>query len=153
MRRRTLDDLTSALRFSQGDTVDQPRDDATVEQRLEGRGGTWVVSDRSSLSTVVYQGHGHGVDLAWTRDVCALARSRCEPDLELVLALDEATAAARRTDRGTTDRFERLDEAFHRRVGDGYRIEAAERDLPVVDAAGTPDEVLDRIWPHVELLR
>ena len=34
-----LDDLTSALRFSEGDTVDQPRDDATVEQRLEGRGG------------------------------------------------------------------------------------------------------------------
>jgi pilus assembly protein FimV len=33
-----LDDLTSALRFSEGDTVDQPRDEATVEQRLEGRG-------------------------------------------------------------------------------------------------------------------
>jgi pilus assembly protein FimV len=33
-----LDDLTSALRFSEGDTVDQPREDATVEQRLEGRG-------------------------------------------------------------------------------------------------------------------
>jgi len=32
-----LDDLTSALRFSEGDTVDQPRDDATVEQRLAGR--------------------------------------------------------------------------------------------------------------------
>jgi pilus assembly protein FimV len=32
-----LDDLTSALRFSEGDTVDQPRDDATIEQRLEGR--------------------------------------------------------------------------------------------------------------------
>src|SRR5690606_31116882 len=33
-----LDDLTSALRFSEGDTVDQPREDATIEQRLEGRG-------------------------------------------------------------------------------------------------------------------
>ncbi|MEX2495953.1 MAG: FimV/HubP family polar landmark protein, partial [Woeseia sp.] len=29
-----LDDLTSALRFSDGDTVDQPRDDATVEQPI-----------------------------------------------------------------------------------------------------------------------
>ena len=29
-----LDDLTNALRFSEGDTVDQPRDDATVEQPL-----------------------------------------------------------------------------------------------------------------------
>ncbi|MEX2122432.1 MAG: FimV/HubP family polar landmark protein [Woeseia sp.] len=34
-----LDDLTSALRFSEGDTVDQPRDDGTVEQRMpKGRG-------------------------------------------------------------------------------------------------------------------
>jgi pilus assembly protein FimV len=32
-----LDDLTHALRFSEGDTVDQPRDDATIEQRLGGR--------------------------------------------------------------------------------------------------------------------
>jgi len=32
-----LDDLTSALRFSEGDTVDQPRDDATIEQRVSGR--------------------------------------------------------------------------------------------------------------------
>jgi pilus assembly protein FimV len=32
-----LDDLTNALRFSEGDTIDQPRDDATIEQRLGGR--------------------------------------------------------------------------------------------------------------------
>src|SRR5690606_21732625 len=34
-----LEDMTSAMRFSEGDTVDQPRHDATDEQRLEGRGG------------------------------------------------------------------------------------------------------------------
>jgi pilus assembly protein FimV len=34
-----LDDLTSALRFSEGDTVDQQRDDKTVEQRLPKRAG------------------------------------------------------------------------------------------------------------------
>ena len=34
-----LDDLTRALRFSEGDTVDQPRDDGTVEQPRIGRGG------------------------------------------------------------------------------------------------------------------
>jgi dTMP kinase len=115
--------------------------------------GTWVVSDRSSLSTVVYQGHGHGVDLTWTREVCASARSRCEPDLEVVLALDEATARARRTDRGVTDRFERMDEGFHARVAEGYRVEAAERGLPVVEASGSPDEVAARIWPHLDPLR
>jgi pilus assembly protein FimV len=33
-----LDDLTAALRTSDGDTVDQPRDEETVEQRVRGRG-------------------------------------------------------------------------------------------------------------------
>src|SRR5687768_15668110 len=45
--------------------------------------GAWVLSDRSRLSTVVYQGHGHGVDLDWTRRVCALTTALCAPDLEV----------------------------------------------------------------------
>ena len=48
-----LDDLTNALRFSEGDTVDQPRDDATVEQRVRGGGHNFVdldVGDADGLS-------------------------------------------------------------------------------------------------------
>ena len=40
-----LDDLTNALRFSEGDTVDQPRDDATVEQRVRGGDHNFVDLD------------------------------------------------------------------------------------------------------------
>ena len=40
-----LDDLTNALRFSEGDTVDQPRDDATIEQRVGGREHNFVDLD------------------------------------------------------------------------------------------------------------
>jgi dTMP kinase len=108
--------------------------------------GTWVLSDRSRLSTVTYQGHGHGLDLAWTRAVCALTSQLCAPDVEIVLVVDEATAAARRSARGTTDRFERLDAAFHRRVAEGYRVEAAIQGLPVVDGNGPEDAVADAVW-------
>ena len=111
--------------------------------------GTWVVSDRSSLSTVVYQGHGHGVDLDWTRQICAIATSRCEPDLELVLEVDEATARSRRSDRGVSDRFERLDGDFHRRVVEGYRTEASAQGLAVIDGSGALEEVLHRIRAEV----
>jgi dTMP kinase len=108
--------------------------------------GTCVLSDRSRLSTLAYQGHGHGVDLAWTRRVCATTSQLCAPDLEIILAVDEATAACRRRSRGTSDRFERLDDAFHRRVTAGFEIEARAQGLPVVDAAGSPDEVADAVW-------
>jgi dTMP kinase len=111
--------------------------------------GTWVLSDRGRLSTLAYQGHGHGLDLDWTRSVCALTSQLCEPDLEIVLDVDEATAAARRAARGTSDRFEQLDQGFHRRVTDGYRAEAAARGLILLDATGPEDDVADAVWAAV----
>jgi dTMP kinase len=116
------------------------------------RRGAWVVSDRNRLSTIAYQGYGHGLDLDWTRSVCTAASGLCPPDLELVLHVDEATATARRSARGVTDRFERLDADFHRRVIDGYLAEAQRTGLPVIDATRPVDEVSDRIWAEVSVL-
>lgn len=110
------------------------------------RRGRWVVADRGRLSTVAYQGYGHGVDLEWTRTVCATVSALCPPDLEVVLDVDPATARARRQARGVTDRFEALPDGFHQRVADGYRSEAAARALPVVDATGPEDVVEQQLW-------
>jgi dTMP kinase len=114
--------------------------------------GRWVLSDRSRLSTITYQGYGHQLDLAWIRSVCALTAELCRPDLEIVLFVDEATALARRGARGTTDRFEGLDAEFHRRVAHGYRSEAALQGLPVVDGTGSEDDVADAVWARVRPL-
>jgi len=114
--------------------------------------GTWVVADRSQLSTIAYQGYGHGLDLGWTRTVCATVAGLCQPTLELILDVEPEVALARRDARGTTDRFEKLDAAFHERVREGYRREAASRGVPVLDASGTVDDVAAAIWRHVEPL-
>src|SRR5690606_15481317 len=37
----------------------------TVKPALEA--GRWVLSDRSRLSTITYQGYGHRLDLPWIR--------------------------------------------------------------------------------------
>jgi dTMP kinase len=120
---------------------------AVVEPLLAA--GTWVLADRGRLSTITYQGHARGADLAWTRTVCNLTVSVCPPDLEVVLDLDTAAAAARRTDRGTDDRFERMDLAFHQLVTDAYRTEAQLGGLTVIDADGTPEQVSERLWSVV----
>lgn len=115
--------------------------------------GIWVLADRGRLSTIAYQGHGSGADLAWTRAVCDLGVSVCPPDLEVVLDLDPVVAAERRTVRGDDDRFERMDLAFHQRVADAYRSEAALAGITVVDAEGTPEQVAARLWDIVSPLR
>jgi dTMP kinase len=111
--------------------------------------GSWVISDRNRLSTIAYQGYGHGLDLDWTRTVCATAADLCPPDLELVLHVDEATSIARRDARGVTDRFERLDADFHRRVVAGYLDEAERCGIAVIDASPGVAEVGARIWAEV----
>jgi dTMP kinase len=120
---------------------------ARVRPALER--GDWVIADRNRLSTIAYQGHGHGLDLAWTRSVCATTADLCPPDLELVLHVDEATSTARRDARGVTDRFERLDAGFHRRVVAGYLAEAERTGVTVIDATGPIDEVTDAIWTEL----
>jgi dTMP kinase len=111
--------------------------------------GRWVLSDRSRLSTLTYQGYGHQLDLDWIRSVCALTTQLCTPDLEIVLTVDEATALTRRGARGTSDRFELFDQAFHQRVARGYDAEAVIQGLPVIDGTGTEGAVADAIWAQV----
>lgn len=113
---------------------------------------TWVVSDRSRLSTLAYQGYGRGVNIDWTRAVCADTVALCPADLELVLQADETIVQARRERRGVTDQFERLDDAFHQRVVAGYLTEAAAAGIDVVDASGSPAEVAEAIWARVQPL-
>lgn len=120
-----------------------------TQVRRQVAAGGWVLSDRGRLSTLAYQGHGHGVDLAWTRAVCDATVSLQPPDLEVVLACDEQEAKRRRGTRGVTDRFEAMDDAFHRRVADGYLAEATRLGVPVVDATGTPEQVTARLWATI----
>jgi len=111
--------------------------------------GAWVLADRGRLSTIAYQGHAGGADLAWTRAVCALTVDLCPPDLEVVIDVDPVVAAERRTARGEDDRFERMDLAFHQRVREAYRAEADLAGLALIDGEGDPSAVTDRLWDHV----
>lgn len=108
--------------------------------------GAWVIGDRGRLSTIVYQGHARGVDLAWVRAICDATVALCPADLEVVLDLPTEQAASRRAGRGTSDRFERMDDAFHERVAQAYRDEAATAGLPVLDAGPEPAEVSEQLW-------
>jgi dTMP kinase len=114
--------------------------------------GNWVVSDRFLDSTVAYQGYGRGMP----RDDIVLLRRIAigdfSPDLTIILDLPAAEGLARVSQRAAaTDRFERLDAAFHERLRAGFQRIAADDPgrCVLIDAAGDPASVHQRAFAAV----
>jgi dTMP kinase len=106
--------------------------------------GQWVVCDRYSDSTIVYQGYGRDLDVGLLKKLNKIATAGLTPDRTLLLVLDPETALARiGTERGRN----RLDDEpleFHRRVRDGFLAEAQldPARFAVLDGSQSPEEVL-----------
>ena len=106
--------------------------------------GDWVICDRFADSTLAYQGYGRGLPLAELTLLHRIALGDFAPDLTLILDLPAAEGLARAANRaGDTDRFERLDRAFHERLRDGFLQIAAENPqrCVVVGAGGDREQV------------
>ena len=110
--------------------------------------GRDVVTDRYAHSSLAYQGHGRGLDLEEVRRLSDWAAAGLWPDVAILLEVPPEESLARRHAIGhAPDRLEAEDEAFHRRVEEGFRALAAadpERTL-VVDGTGSVDEVAARV--------
>lgn len=114
--------------------------------------GRWVISDRFSDSTRAYQGVVQGAGLDFVDDIGRLAiGSMVQPDLTFLLDLPVGMGLARARSRGTTNRYERMGEAFHERLRAAFlAIASKESDrIKVVDASGSEDEVAGRLGSEV----
>jgi len=111
--------------------------------------GTWVLCDRFSDSTLVYQGDGQGLSKELIAQLSDLALGGLDaaagrPDLTFVFDLEVATGLARAAARRAgEDRYETLGTAFHQRVRDGFRAIAAAdpRRCLLIDAAQEAEAV------------
>jgi dTMP kinase len=103
--------------------------------------GRIVISDRFLLANVVYQGHAGGLDPGQLWSIGRFATGGLEPDLTLVLDMPLELARTRR--KATADRLESRDDAYHRRVRDGFLAEAKRQPerIRVVDVSGSVEEV------------
>ncbi len=107
--------------------------------------GAVVLCDRYAHSSLAYQGYGRGIPLEIVRAVCDAATSGLWPDLTLLIDVSYETSRARLSDRGRAhDRMEREEEAFHRRIRDGYLAMAnGEERVVRIDGERAPEEVTD----------
>lgn len=128
----------------------------TIRPALEA--GRWVICDRFSDSTRVYQGLVGGLP-ATTLDVLdAIVVAATRPDLTIVLDMAAERGlerARRRRSGGTTgdgaDRYEARDIDFHGRLREGFLALAAAEPgrCAVVDADRSADAVARDVWAIV----
>jgi dTMP kinase len=114
--------------------------------------GGWVLCDRFIDSTVAYQGYGRGLDLALIDELNQVATGGLVPDLTLWLQLDAEAGLARTQRRGSPDRMEQADLAFHRRVQGGFEALAAQHPdrIVAIDALGSVEAVATEIFAVVD---
>jgi dTMP kinase len=114
--------------------------------------GRVVLCDRFYDSTIAYQGHGRGLDLAQVRQVIDFAVGSTHPHITLLLRVPVQVGEARRQQRpgGATvrDRMEEAGDQFFTAVVEGFdRIAAADPDrIRVIDATRSIPEVAAAVW-------
>ena len=113
--------------------------------------GVVCIVDRSYLTTLAIQYYGRGdvQDYRRINDIIEFAVGDMEPDLMLVLDAPVELLKQRTKKRYAAERFDNLDESFLGRVRAGYLWEAKQRNLPVVYATGSVEEVFKDVWRHV----
>lgn len=116
--------------------------------------GTSVVSDRSYLSTVAYQGYGRQLplDKIWTATELALDQHR--PDMHILLDIGYESAQERishRDEDPVHDRFENEQRDFFERTRRGFHEMAKElgNRAILIDSSGTIEEVQEQIYANV----
>lgn len=112
--------------------------------------GEWVLSDRSFLTTTVFQGYGRGLPLETLETLHAIAVEDTRPHVQVILDLPVEVGLARKgvqANAGLDEtRFESLGSSFHQRVREGYHAEAAKNPaVVIVDASADMDTVHQRI--------
>lgn len=117
--------------------------------------GLWVLCDRFSDSTRVYQGSLGKVDPALIDALDRVTIDALRPDLTLVLDVPVETGlarAARRRGAAKADRFESENTDFHRRLRDAYRKLVTDNPdrCVLVDAEAEEATVAARIWQVIE---
>lgn len=122
--------------------------------------GKWIICDRFSDATTVYQGYSRGLDMNLVTLLNESAAGGVRPDITFLLDCPVHVGLRRAIDRNKRlqlegqDRFERENERFHRSVREGY-LELAKKEkdrFVVVDATRSPAEVASFIFHHLKPL-
>jgi dTMP kinase len=113
--------------------------------------GRWVLCDRFIDSTRVYQGMAGAVDPALIDELHGAILGDLRPDLTVILDLPVAQGLGRRERASGQHRYEKMPQAFHERVREGFLslARAEPQRCGVIDADRAVDAVAHDVWALV----
>lgn len=119
--------------------------------------GEVVLVDRFFDSTIVYQGHGRGLDLDLVQKTIEVAIGDTIPTVTFLLRVpvmvsEERRALRNKSNPAVRDRFEESERAFFERIDQGYEFlaESAPERIKVIDAKNDIQTVHTDIWKTLE---
>ena len=120
-----------------------------IEPALDA--GRTVICDRFAGSSIAYQGHGRQLPAGEVEQLSRWATQGRWPDLIVLLEVLPEVAAPRL--RRTRDRLESAGDDFHRRVHDGYLLQAMEDPdrWVIVDGSAPEEEVAAAVWEVISI--
>ncbi len=117
--------------------------------------GKVVLSDRFLLSSFVYQGIAGGVPMTELETVGKIATAGIMPDMSIILDIPYEAGLERRRSRSIStqaeqDRMESKDEAYHRRVREGFlRLAEGDSSKVVLDATLPVEVIAQMVQEHI----
>ena len=114
--------------------------------------GKWVLCDRFTDSTLVYQGYAHGLDLEVIRNLNKLTVGEYIPDLTFILDLSPEIGLKRAKKRNNNEnRYEQMDISFHYKIRESFLkiANTDEKKYKIINANLNKNEISEDIFKIV----
>lgn len=114
--------------------------------------GKWVLADRTSDSSLVYQGLVRGFGVEKIKELNDLSTKQTYPDTTFLLDVPVDIGLGRRNETGEINRLDMESREFHEKVRQGYISLAKEESQRwvVVDASKSVEEVTEKLWSYIK---
>lgn len=112
-------------------------------------GGSTVITDRYTDSSIAYQGGGRQLDINTIRSLNDVATQGLKPDLTFLISSDPKRALRRATDNATRyEQFQTQDTDFYQRIADAYTQQAEQHParFHTLDGSLEKTEIAKQIW-------